>query len=97
VPGVSVWSAQFYYAKPSSLMVGHFPRQPEETFFLLELARPGPSGVYRKKRAMEDAKDGHEELTELYPGRYASDSVFDNGYIDCPETGEPIALPPSRR
>jgi len=78
-----------------------------ESFFLLELDRLEPSGVYARNDGDDDDDEDRprssrrvresEELVELYPGDYVSRSVWDRGFLRYAEDGSEIPLPDSAR
>jgi hypothetical protein len=73
--------------KAEKLTLEHFPKRPQESFLLLELAPLAPSGVYE-----HDIK-GHEELLDVPGQGYMERYIWDQGYLNHDERGHEIPIP----
>ena len=92
-----------YIGRPKSLTFERLEAD-GESFFLLELDRLDPSGVYpREEDDLEQEDRGarrirqSEELVELSPRDYVSRSVWDRGFLRYADDGSEIPLPRSAR
>jgi serine/threonine-protein kinase len=77
--------------KPRQLMFESFPGFGEWAYFRLETADLAPSDVY------DSVTGNYEEVLELTSGEYLPRSIYDQGFLCNPETGEPIPLPDTAR
>lgn len=77
--------------QPRALFFEAFQGLDDWTYFRLEIEELAPSGVYPRHDAT------CEEVLELAPRRYVDRSVYDQGFLRHPETGERIEVPPTAR
>ena len=73
--------------RPRSLHFESFPGFDDWAYFRLETEELESSGVYRNLQST------YEEVLEVSPGRYLPRDLWDQGFLEDPETGKQTPLP----